>query len=232
MGSVIGKTGVAEPAYEVLFKQHASDTFPYEIRKYGQRFAAQATFTSNDGDDRSTPFRLLAKYIGVFGTPENEGSKAIAMTAPVAISDKPTSIAMTAPVIMSNKDATTKTMDFILPAEYDSLEKIPKPTNPAVMIHAIPPQVGAVHQYSGSMRENDCKNKATQLVKQLQKDGVKELTEDQALQNYEYWGYNPPFTLPMFRRNEVWIPLDEAQVASLVSGTGGVGSATGVTDIN
>ena len=227
MGSVIGKTGVAEPAYEVLYKQQTTGSFPYEIRKYGQRFAAQASFESSDdsSNDRSSPFRLLAKYIGVFGTPENEGSTAIAMTAPVVMSNagnnKPTSIAMTAPVIMGNKDGKTKTMDFILPAEYDFLDKIPKPTNPAITIHAIPPQVGVVHQYSGSMQDDTCRDKAIQLAKQLQQDGLEGLlTEEQALQMYEYWGFNPPFTLPMFRRNEVWIPLDDKQVDALVNQNG------------
>jgi hypothetical protein len=228
MGSVIGKTNVAEPAYEVLYKQQASGAFPYEIRRYGQRFAAQATFEliNDKTNNEKSPFRLLARYIGVFGTPENEGSTAIAMTAPVTISSKtsttdsckPTAIAMTAPVIMSNKEGKTKTMDFILPAEFDSIEKIPKPTNPAITIHAIPPQVGVVHQYPGSMQDDECREKAASLAKQLQKDGMQGLTEEQALEQYEYWGYNPPFTLPKFRRNEVWIPLSEDQVGALING--------------
>ena len=34
---------------------------------------------------------------------------------------------------------------------------------------------------------------------------------------YEFWGYNPPFTLPMFRRNEIWIQLDTDQVDYLIN---------------
>jgi hypothetical protein len=218
MGSVIGKTGVAEPAYDVLYKH--TDAFPYEIRRYGQRFAAQASY---DGSNDNTPFGVLARYIGVFGTPENEGSQPIAMTAPVI--KKPTSIAMTAPVI---KNSQSPTMDFVLPAEYDSMEKIPKPTNPAVTIHAIPPQVGAVHRYSGSMKDETARQNAQKLGRQLQKDGIQQMTEDYAVENYEYWGFNPPFTLPMYRRNEVWISLDEEQVAALVNG----GDAVTTTSAN
>lgn len=37
-----------------------------------------------------------------------------------------------------------------------------------------------------------------------------------ALDNYEFFGYNPPFTLPMFRRNEVWVALSEADIKRLL----------------
>ena len=209
---------MAEPAYEVLYKH--SQTFPYEIRRYPTRFAAQACFSN---DDRNSPFRLLARYIGVFGTPENQKNQAMAMTAPVIMSKEQRqseAIAMTAPVIMKPEGGTAsvKTMGFVLPEEYDSLDKIPQPTNPAVTIHELPPQVGVIHQYTGSMQDDMARNVAKQLSQQLQKDGIQELTEEKALQTYEYWGFNPPFTLPMFRRNEVWIPLEEEQVAILVNG--------------
>ena len=101
----------------------------------------------------------LAKYIGVFGTPENEGNTNIAMTAPVVMEQGtqskqaggPTSIAMTAPVIIeSNVTAQgMKKMMFMLPDEYDDIAKIPKPTNPAVHIEMIPSEFGAVRRYNG-----------------------------------------------------------------------------------
>ncbi len=49
----------------------------------------------------SDAFRKLGRYIGVFGTAQNEGSNTIAMTAPVINSPTPLgeSIEMTAPVI-------------------------------------------------------------------------------------------------------------------------------------
>jgi SOUL heme-binding protein len=80
------------------------------------------------------------------------------MTAPVAIEKgKPTAMAMTAPVVneakkdkeqssggSSSNEKVEKTMkmQFVLPAEYDSLSKIPRPTNPHVTIHEVPPVVG------------------------------------------------------------------------------------------
>lgn len=208
MGQVFGRTGVKEPAYEVLY--HHTKGFPYEIRRYGERFVAETTY--GDGSDDSSPFMALARYIGVFGKPENEGNTQISMTAPVAKKEG-TAIAMTAPVSMKQGEGGQKVMDFFLPAEYDSLDKIPKPTNPKVVIKEVPPAVGAVHRYSGRMNDDEAKRLAEQLAAELEKSGAQ---VDVA--QYEYWGYNPPFTLPMFRRNEVWIPMDQQQAESVVNG--------------
>jgi len=76
MGSVFGKESVKEPPHEVLLARKNGKT-PYEMRRYGVRYAA---WTPYDGDN-SSPFRSLARYIGVFGTPENEGKEAIAMVS-------------------------------------------------------------------------------------------------------------------------------------------------------
>ena len=171
------------------------------------------------GGDKNTgsPFRALAKYIGVFGEAQNEGTESMAMTAPVAMERKGTPMAMTAPVAMEkNADSSAggKRMKFFLPAEYDSLEKIPKPTNPAVKIAEIPPQIGVVHRYSGSLTEELHDEKARALSAQLREDGL-EVTDEQALERYQFWGYNPPFTIPMFRRNEVWLELTAEEVGIL-----------------
>lgn len=217
MGSVFGKESVKEPPFDVLLRRKDSKT-PYELRKYGERFAASVAY-ANNGDDNNSPFRALARYIGVFGTPENEGSTSIAMTAPVVMeqddgSAKPESIAMTAPVVMENSagDDNTKKMMFMLPSEYDDMSKIPKPTNPAVHIEEIPSEVGAVHRYNGSFNDKTNRAVAKELGDQLMKDGVPGITEDFVMDNFQFWGYNPPFTLPYFRRNEIWVKLNNDQV--------------------
>ena len=183
------------------------------------------------GDKKTgTPFRKLAKYIGVFGDAENEGVESMAMTAPVAMEQKGTKMAMTAPVAMERKgtpmamtapvamegsDQGGKTMKFFLPAEYDSMEKIPKPTDPDVKIAEIPPQVGVVHRYAGSFRQELHDARAKALSKQLREDGIDRMTEEYVLAHYQFWGFNPPFTIPMFRRNEVWLELTPEEVEIL-----------------
>jgi len=224
MGIVFGKTGVAEPSYKVLATIDKG-SIPYEIRQYGQRFVAETYYTGDGRDSTNSPFRLLAKYIGVFGDAQNEGSQKLAMTAPVSM--KPgeeqnkgsTKIAMTAPVSMKTEgDDEQKTMQFFLPAEYQTLESIPKPTNDAVHIRVVPPATGAVYRFSGSMNPDHNREMAMKLGAQLRDDGVALASDEYILQHYEFWGYNPPFTLPMFRRNEIWLELDAASVDHLVNG--------------
>eukprot|EP01083_Nonionella_stella_P048332 129293_1 len=104
MGSVFGKESVKEPPFDVVL-QRSEATTPYELRRYGERYAASVTYADN-GDDNNSPFRTLAGYIGVFGNAQNEGSTSISMTAPVVMEKedgaaaKPESIAVTAPVVM------------------------------------------------------------------------------------------------------------------------------------
>jgi len=235
MGSVFGKESVLEPPFRILLDR-TSTPVAYEIRKYGERFAAEVAYT--DGSTKS-PFGALARYIGVFGTADNDGAQPMAMTAPVVIQNQKrtttdstkidgggTKMAMTAPVVISSDSGKRqnnadgehqKIMKFMLPAEYDTLSKIPTPKNPEVSITKLPPSVGAVHRYNG--RANDVGNRvlAKALGDALVEDGVSGITEDYVMNNYEYWGYNPPFTIPWFRRNEVWVELSQDQVDELMN---------------
>jgi hypothetical protein len=214
MGSIIGKENVAEPVFQVLL-QRAGQTVKtsYEIRRYNERFAAEVRYQAKE--DVGSPFRALARYIGVFGSPENNGQQPISMTAPVVMQNQQQqqSIARDDP---NGDDDGHKVMKFILPAELDSMEKIPKPTNPNVQIEAIPSQVGVVHRFSGFWSDEKNQKVAVALAEQLTMDGIDRMSKDFAMQHYEFWGYNPPFTLPMFRRNEIWIELTEKDVQQLL----------------
>jgi len=204
-----------------LRSKHSARVLPSRLNSYFCRSFCRTNQAEVEyaGGNRNTgtPFRALAKYIGVFGEAENEGSESMAMTAPVAMERKGTPMAMTAPVAMEKTTAEQggKRMKFFLPAEYDALEKIPKPTNPNVKITEIPPQVGVVHRYSGSLTDELHDEKAKALSEQLREDGIDRMTEEYVLQHYQFWGYNPPFTLPMFRRNEVWLELTKEEVEIL-----------------
>ena len=218
MGIVFGKQTVKEPTFDILLDRKDAK-IPYEIRKYGERYAASVTYiNTGSNEDSSSPFRTLARYIGVFGIPENEGKQSIDMTAPVVMEKEPESIAMTAPVVMENSKEDgdgTKKMMFMLPAEYDDMSKIPKPTNPNVHIEHISSEVGVVHRYNGNFNEKINSQKAMELYTQLITDGVESLTEESVMDKYQFWGYNPPFTIPYFKRNEVWLKVDDNQVSYL-----------------
>mmetsp|Transcript_464 Transcript_464/g.695 ORF Transcript_464/g.695 Transcript_464/m.695 type:complete len:228 (-) Transcript_464:3474-4157(-) len=216
MGMVFGKVTVEEPVFKILLERaHPPATTAYEIREYGKRFAIEA-FYEGDSDD-GTPFRLLAGYIGVFGNPQNEGQEKISMTAPVMRESKSggQAIAMTAPVVRSNTAENEEIkMQFVLPSEFDDISKIPKPTDSRVHVVEIPPAVGAVHRFHGSYEEDRTQSIAVDLAKQLSEDGI-QISEAEAIAHYQFWGYNPPFTIPFLRRNEVWIEMTQDQVDSL-----------------
>mmetsp|Transcript_1664 Transcript_1664/g.2473 ORF Transcript_1664/g.2473 Transcript_1664/m.2473 type:complete len:222 (-) Transcript_1664:34-699(-) len=215
MGIVFGKTGVVEPSFDLLLSRSASN-LPYEIRRYGNRYACETQISMNGKDGNSGGFRALAGYIGVGGAPKNDGGVSVAMTAPV-VTEKAgggTPIAMTAPVVMENS-GDSKKMQFILPAEYDSLDKIPKPTSPNVKITEVPAATGAVHTFSGSCDDQKAQVHIKKLVEQLKNDGV-DLDEKKAIDEFSLWQYHPPFTLPFCRRNEVWLDLSPEQVDDLL----------------
>jgi hypothetical protein len=196
MGIIFGKIDVAEPAYKVLLSR-ATPSIPYEIRKYNVRYACETTYSGS----------------------ENEGSQSISMTAPV-VTEEGQSIAMTAPVVTTNvgtrsTNTSLKKMQFFLPEEYNTMKSIPKPTNPNVTIQKIPAATGVVHTFTGTAGDAKTKKKVKALVEQLKDDGL-ELDEDQVLQKYSLWQYNPPFTIPIMRRNEVWIDLTDDEVARLI----------------
>jgi hypothetical protein len=226
MGIVFGKTNVAEPAFELLYTSSSSSSsgpsfLAYELRRYGVRFAAETDYDPHhDKQGDSSSFKRLAEYIGVFGTPHNRGNTSIAMTAPVAMkSFSPQKILMTAPVSTNSENHF---MRFFLPEQYyiHPQQDIPTPTDPRVRIVEIPSAVGAVHRYTGSMDPQTAQTHALTLGRQLQSHyfanntttNLSPLTDEMILQQYEFWGYNPPFTIPFLRRNEVWIPLTEEQV--------------------
>jgi len=57
---------------------------------------------------------------------------------------------------------------------------------------------------------------AALLIKQLKEDGVEiDMDEAWAEGRAQFWGYNPPMTLPNLRRNEIWLELTEEQVQAL-----------------
>lgn len=125
-------------------------------------------------------------------------------------------IAMTAPVLSG-----TSTMQFILPKEFTQISEIPVPNDPNVTIRQIPGRTVAVLTYSGWNNVDLEKVKYQTLSDLLHKDGLlndkkNDKTDagnapngDSQEAPYQVAQYQPPFTLPWFRRNEVWVTLNQ-----------------------
>eukprot|EP00388_Colpodella_angusta_P032234 GDKK01025901.1.p1 GENE.GDKK01025901.1~~GDKK01025901.1.p1 ORF type:complete len:171 (+),score=39.66 GDKK01025901.1:55-513(+) len=126
---------------------------------------------------------------------------------------------MTAPVLTEQN-----TMQFILPMEYKQSSAVPVPTDPNVSIKHIPKQTVAVLPFYGSAGADRCQRKFESLRQMLIEDKMVDLASPEAsngdtsgevdvsthLQQvlpFQVANYHPPFTLPCFRRVEIWIPL-------------------------
>jgi hypothetical protein len=191
--SVVGvRTGTEEPHYTVIGHQG-----PAEIRRYDARIAAETTVdTTDEIAARGTGFRRLAGYI--FGA--NTTRTSIAMTAPVSQASE--KIAMTAPVA-TNHDASGWTIRFFMPAG-STLETLPQPKDPAIRLVPIAPQTSAVIRFTGSTGPDAVATQQALLLNTLA-DGPWQ-PEGQPVA----WFYDPPWTLPFFRRNEVAVPVQPA----------------------
>ena len=200
------------------------------MRAYPQYIVAEVSYdtesTLSEDKLRGEAFKKLARYIGVFGTPENSkqsgAGEAMAMTAPVVMSgtaDKQQgeAIAMTAPVVMQGESAQ-RSMSFILPTKYTSLRDVPVPLSKEVAIRKVDERVVLATIFSGWVTPDTEQKKRNELIASVEADGVFGSSEELSKLEWESAQYQPPFTVPMFRRNEVWLvlPLSRKQAEEKV----------------
>lgn len=183
--------GVETPRYDSELQDGS-----IEVRRYAPLLAAEVRVSGERTEAINQGFRLLADYI--FGA--NSAAQSVAMTAPVTQS-KPEKIAMTAPVTQQSAgEEKVWTVRFIMPAQYTS-ETLPKPLNAAITIIEQPAQRFAAIRFSGFAEAAALERKEGALRDFLR---AREL---QAAGPPVYAFYDPPWTLPFLRRNEVLIPL-------------------------
>ena len=182
-----------EPKYVVLEKEP-----PFEVRSYAPMIIAEVWVDGDLDSASSQGFRLIAAYI--FG--QNQVNEKIAMTAPVTVEDqslKSAKIAMTAPVgIESNSGKWV--VSFVMPAEY-TMETIPKPINTQVKLRQIPAVKKAVISFTGFYNEQKISEKTLELEQWMRARNL------QGVGSPNFARYNPPWTLPFMRRNELMINL-------------------------
>ena len=130
-------------------------------------------------DDSNGGFRVLAGYI--FGG--NAEEEKIAMTAPV-----------------QQSMAGEKEMAFMMPAEY-ALEDLPEPEDQRVSLRTAPAHTAAVIQFSGWASAEKSDKNWQQLRRFLIAKDI-DITGEPTLNQY-----NPPWTLPFMRRNEIIVPV-------------------------
>ncbi|SOX52921.1 heme-binding protein, partial [Mycobacterium ahvazicum] len=192
-GSVVGyRHGTEEPDHSV-----EKLTENVEIRRYGARIAAETTVRADEESARNAGFRRLARYI--FGA--NRDSQKIAMTAPVEQrTGKGEKIAMTAPVAQVRAGDQEWVIRFFMPAD-KTLESLPVPDDAEVRLVSVPPETMAVRRFSGSRSARAVAAQTAELFNTLRDNGFKATDEPAA------WFYDPPWTVPPLRRNEIAVPV-------------------------
>lgn len=190
-GSIVGiNVGTKEPSFTV--ERRIGDV---EIRRYGSRIAAETTIDANEEAARNEGFRRLARYI--FGG--NKGSTKIAMTAPVA-QEQGKKIAMTAPVAAQRDDSGTWVIRFFMPSD-QTMDSLPSPNDERVRLVHVPGEHMAVLRFSGVAKPDVIKARTEELMKTLSDNDVYAAGEPVT------WFYNPPWTVPFRRRNEVAVSI-------------------------
>ncbi|UJF15418.1 heme-binding protein [Jeotgalibaca sp. MA1X17-3] len=147
----------------------------FEIRKY-------VDFSIVEYEDASDPeitkgFRSLFKYI----SSDNKENEKISMTVPV----------------IQEVTKEMKKMAFVVPGKFT--EQIPEPNNPNLKIKPFDEGLFGTIRYSGLSNETKELEMKNKLEAWILENGYKRESNDMLA------SYNAPFTLPMLRRNEIWV---------------------------
>jgi hypothetical protein len=189
--ATVGIRTEEQPPYTVVDRVAA-----VEIRRYGARLAAKIEIEA--GDERrpaNAAFRALARYFGG----ANRTKPARGAASGRHGSER---LDMTAPVQMTRGGART-VMRFFMPKGY-TRDTAPEPADRRVRVVAVPEETLAVLRFSGRMRASAFATQAETLAAALEGSSWIVSGDPAALI------YDPPWTLPFLRRNEVAVPVAAA----------------------
>lgn len=153
----------------------------YEIRDYEGYSVASTLMTK--GEDMATAgnaFNTLAAYL--FG--ENKESKSMAMATPVTTTS------------LGEMRFYLADAQIPLPLEKDEVE-----------IMEIPPARLAVRKFTGFATDGEVARQKDTLLQALEMDGVELDVAHGAIVPHVVFQYNPPYTIPIVRRNEIAVPV-------------------------
>jgi hypothetical protein len=178
-----------EPSYRVITQSE-----PFEIREYPPLIVAQVEVPGDLSEASSAGFRLIANYI--FGN--NIAVRDGGLTTAEPVSEK---IAMTVPVIAEGKgDQKTWLIQFVMPKQY-TMDTLPKPNNSQVKLIAMGPQKLAVIRFTGFVGDDKVQEKTAELMAWIKSRNMLPLGNPRLAR------YNPPWSIPWMRRNEILIPV-------------------------
>lgn len=176
---------VEQPSYTIVRSWES-----FEIRDYPQLIVAETEVLGERKQAINAGFRIIANYI--FGN--NAPQQKISMTAPVT-QQAGEKIAMTAPVLQEASGDTWR-VRFIMPSDY-TLETLPAPNNPNVKLIKVPAERVAAIRFSGLAGDESISRQRKLLLERIAQLGL--TVHGEPILAF----YNPPWTLPFLRRNEI-----------------------------
>lgn len=174
---------VEHPRYDVVKRDGE-----FEIRAYAPMIIAQAEVQGARKPAIEEGFRIIGGYI--FGA--NQTKAKIAMTAPVqqqATAQPPTG---------GETTSDRWSVSFVMPSSW-SLDTLPPPADSRIKLTPVPAQRMVALTFSGSYSDGILAEKTRELRDYAQRQGI--AVSGTPLLAF----YNPPWTLPMLRRNEVML---------------------------
>ncbi len=176
------------PACSIFGDNGNTEIAPYVVINqeppFGVRYYKQMVWvtTNMEGLDKArSPFFKLFDYISGDNNQEKE-------------------IPMTAPVFMDKGSDSVSKMSFVLPADY-TMSETPLPTDSEVIIEEITDYTVATITFNGVLSQENIDKHKELLQKWIADQDLVIVGEAKIA------GYNPPFTIPALRRNEVLIPI-------------------------
>ncbi len=200
---------IEEPKFEILRTDGS-----IEIRRYQPKLVAEVLVDGDLSQASNRGFRQIAAFIfgnNRAGQTDDPGSATrIPMASPVIVEPQTQSntssekIGMTAPVtvvpraveLSSMKSANRWLVSFVMPSKF-TLATLPLPNDTAIKIREIPATTMAVLRYSWLNGIDRVQEKTEELSLWLDANHFTTLGPAQLAR------YDPPWTLPMLRRNEI-----------------------------
>lgn len=153
----------------------------FEIRAYPPLLLAETLIAADYRQAGGIGFQRLAGYI--FGGNSRQEN-----------------MAMTTPVLRQSEGVQWK-MSFVMPQDY-SLDKLPLPLDTTIALKQEAEKKIAVLRYSGSLDEKSIASHSQKLLNWLTKQSLKAISPTRSA------AYDPPWTIPMLRRNEIHVDIE------------------------
>lgn len=159
-----------------------------EVRYYPRYIVAEVKTNGTQKEAVNKGFRIIADYI--FGN--NNATESTLNTSK--------KIPMTAPVLQRVQNDDSWIIQFVMPKIY-TLDTLPKPNNPAIHLKEIQDKSFVAITFSGLANFKNLKKNTQRLNLFIEEHKL----YPESLPIYAF--FNPPWTLPFLRRNEVLVEV-------------------------